>query len=148
MKYAGTLVLLSLFACSSANEPRFSSATLLVENTTCDSTCAPLQILGFPTNQPNTPGGMWSIEIGVLTTRSGCFTIPASSTFRIISNGVTEKTFTWTLLNPLALGAPVPPATRLQAGPSTATFVPATAAGWKVSLPNGVGLSATEGCTP
>jgi hypothetical protein len=148
MKYAGTLVLLSLFACSSANEPHFSSATLLVENTTCNSTRAPIQILGFPTNQPNTPGGMWSIEIGVLTTRSGCFTIPASSTFRIISNGVTENTFTWTLLNPLALGTPVPPATALQAGPNTATFVPATAAGWKVSLPGGVGLSATEGCTP
>jgi hypothetical protein len=148
MKYARTFALLSLFACSSGIEPRFSSATLLVENTTCDSACAPIQILGFPTNQPNTPGGMWAIEIGVLTTRSGCFSLPPSATFRIISNGVTEKNFMWTLRDPLALGTPVPPATRLQAGPSTATFVPATAAGWKVSLPSGVGLSATEGCTP
>jgi hypothetical protein len=148
MKYAGIVFLLSLFACSSGVEPRFSSATLLVENTTCDSTCAPIQILGFPTNQPNTPGGFWSINIGVLTTRSGCFTIPASSTFRIISNGVTEKTFAWTLLNPLALGALLPRATALQALPSTAAFVPATAAGWKVSLPGGVGLLATEGCSP
>jgi hypothetical protein len=147
MKYAETFVLLSLFACSSGIDPQ-TSATLLVENTTCDSTCAPIQILGFPTNQPNTPGGMWSIEIGVLTTRSGCFTLPPSGTFRITSNGATEKTFTWTLRDPLALGSPVPPATRLQAGPSTATFVPATAAGWKVSLPSGAGLSATERCTP
>lgn len=150
------LSLLGALACSSSSsstEPR-SGVTLLVTSGTCQAgSCTPLQILGFPSNQPLTPGGAWSIDLGLLTTPTACLTFPRSAIFRIIgvSNDGTKAdttTLTWTTAIPLSLGAQAPGAFRLMASPNTSAFVPARAAGWTVSLPSGSQVSPAQACSP
>jgi len=134
------LLLLAAPACSSTTEP-LPAVSLLVTNTTCDmGHCTPLQILGFPSNQPHTPGGLWSIDLGIVTGPTGCLSLPPSGTFRVTdaSTGATT-TYTWTVSDPLALGAETDPDERLRAQPSTSPFVPATAAGWSIAFPGGIG---------
>lgn len=148
------LLLLGALACSSSSiEPR-SGVTLLVTNGTCQAvSCTPLQILGFPSNQPLTPGGPWSIDLGLLTTATACLTFPRSAIFRVIgaSNDGTKAdttTFTWTTAVPVSLGALPPRALRFMASSSTREFVPAAAAGWTVSLPSGSQPSPAQACSP
>jgi hypothetical protein len=147
------LLLLATLACSSSLEPR-SGVTLLVTNGTCQAgQCTPLAILGFPSNQPITPGGLWSIDLGLLTVPAACLTFPRSAIFRVIgvSNDGTKAdttTYTWTTALPLSLGALEPPASRLWASPSTAAFVPASAPSWIVNLPAGSHVSPRQACSP
>src|SRR5437764_577252 len=54
--------LFGALGCSSTVQPR-ADVTLLITNGTCETgQCAPVQILGFPSNQPHTPGdsGRWT----------------------------------------------------------------------------------------
>ena len=145
-------LLLTALACSSSVEPR-SNVRLLVTNGTCgSSSCSPLQVLAFPSNQPRTPGGLWSIDLGLITAPSACLTLPSSATFRVIgvSNDGTKgdtTTFAWTTAVPLSLGAQPPSASRIFAAPTTSSFVPATAPGWSATLP-GPSVSPTQACTP
>jgi hypothetical protein len=138
-------------ACSSSVEPH-SGVTLLVTNATCSGgSCSPLEILGFPSNQPLTPGGLWSIDLGLLTGPAACVTFPASAKFLVIgvSNDGTKAdttTYLWTTSLPLALGAQPPSASRILAAPSTRSFVPATAPGWRATLPSASQVSGSVIC--
>lgn len=136
-------------ACSTPVEPG-SVPTLLITNATCESgACAPVVILGFPSDQPHTPGGYWSVEIGVAAGPSACLSLPPSAMFRVIdaSTGAAD-TLIWTIADPLALGVPGPGGSRILALPSTGTFVPADASGWRVTLPGGTGVARAQPCTP
>src|SRR5437879_10778624 len=105
----GAVVLLVVagLACSSVVDPK-SDITLLVTNSSCSTgPCDSLEVLGFPSNQPLTPGGFWSIDLGLLTTSEACFKLPPATTFRVI--GVNDdgrrdaRTFTWSTVVPLSL---------------------------------------------
>jgi hypothetical protein len=152
MRSLVVLLLLAALACSSTVAPR-AGVTLRITNGTClGASCTPLQVLGFPSNQPLTPGGFWSIDLGLLTGPSACLAFPPSATFRVIgvSNDGTQAdttTYTWTTATPLSLGAQSPSASRIMAAPSTSAFVPARASGWSVTLPGGSRVSTTEACT-
>jgi hypothetical protein len=117
------------------------SVKLLVVNGTCSvSGCGEVHVLGFPTaDQPLTPGGLWSIDLGATTAPQVCLTIPATATFRIIgqTSATTADTITkvWTTMRPLALGTLSPDVTRFQATPSTDAFEPGMRPGWRVTLP-------------
>lgn len=147
------LLLLAALACSSSVEPR-AAVTLLVTNGTCDAvSCSPLEILGFPRNGPITPGGPWSVDLGLLTARTACLTFPTSATLRVIgvsNDGTKADTtiYTWTTADALSLGTKPPGASFPSAVANTSAFVPAGAPGWSVTLPSGSRVSPTRGCTP
>ena len=141
-------LLIGAVGCSSTVQPR-AGVTLLITNGTCEAgPCAPLQILGFPSNQPHTPGGFWSVDLGRISALSACLTLPPSATFRVTdaSTGATT-TYTWTTADAFSLGALQAPASRIPATPSTGAFVPATAPGWRVTLPAGSQLSPGQACS-
>jgi len=139
--------LLLALACSSTTEPQ-GPVTLFVVNTTCDpGPCAALSVRGFPEEQPLTPGGLWSIEVGTVAAPFACFTLPPSGEFHV-SGGGTTTTYTWTLADPIALGTVAAGASALMATPSTGEFVPASAAGWRVTLPGGTTVTPDVACTP
>jgi|KBSSwiStaDraftv2_1062776.scaffolds.fasta_scaffold64599_6 hypothetical protein len=140
---------LAVLACSSTLEPR-ENVTLLVTNETCETgTCSPLRILGFPDNQPATPGGFWSIELGVLTGPSACLTLPASREFHVTEvPGGKTTTYRWTSANGLSLGAQPASESQLLARPSTAEFIPASMEAWSVTLPGDGDASPAVVCTP
>jgi hypothetical protein len=140
--------LFGALGCSSTVQPR-ADVTLLITNGTCETgQCMPVQILGFPSNQPHTPGGFWSVDLGLVSAATACLTLPPSATFRVIdaSTGATT-TYTWTTAEGLSLGALQPPASRIQATPSTGEFVPASARGWSVTLPAGSQVSPRQACS-
>jgi len=123
------LVLLAGVACSSV-EPK--PGTLLVDNATCvPGPCASVEVLVYPSSQPTTPGGMWSISLGTVTGPSACLTFPASATFRV--NGTVTNS--WTPGDPAELGGLLPEDSRIQSVPTTAEFVPTAASGWSITLP-------------
>ena len=142
------LCMVAIACSSSVSVEPSQSVTLQVTNQTCSpGPCTPLQILAFPSNQPNTPGGLWSLDLGMVTGASACLTIPASATFRVTGPGATT-TYTWKSAIPLSLGTLPPTEPRLQARPSTGTFIPGNASGWSVTLP-GASLPTPSGaCTP
>ena len=146
-------LLFGALGCSSTVQPR-AGVTLLVTNGSCETgQCAPLQILGFPSNQALTPGGFWSIDLGIVTTPWACLTFPPAATFRVIgvSNDGSKAdttTFTWTTASPLSLGAQSPSASRIMAQPSTGAFVPASGPGWSATLPGGSRVFPTQVCAP
>jgi hypothetical protein len=138
-------------SCSTAVEPR-SGVTLLVTNATCEAgRCDALRVLGFPGDQPNTPGGMWSLDLGLITGSQACLTLPPSATFRVIGASpdgtTTTTTYTWTTAKSLSLSALPSGDSRLQAGPSTAAFVPARAGGWTITVPGGSAVTPSSPCT-
>ena len=146
-----SLVLLSMLSCSSSLEPR-AGVTLLVTNQSCTpGPCSAQEILVFPSKQPNTPGGLWSIDLGTMTGAAMCITIPASAEFDIVgykSNGTADTTkIRWTNADGAALGAQPPSGSRFTAMPSTSEFVPATSSGWRVTLPGGTQAVAGPACT-
>lgn len=145
-KFLFSVLLLAAIGCSSV-EPR-SGVRLLVRNPSCRAAvCPSQQILGFPSNQPGTPGGMWSLDLGTMTTPTACLMLPPSANFYIIDtgNGVTD-TIGWTIAEGLSLGALQPQQSRLMALPSTSAFVPASAPGWSVDLPGGTQVSPRGAC--
>jgi len=149
---AAAAVVLAGLACSSTLGPR-SGITLLATNSSClTGPCDSLAVLAFPSNQPNTPGGYWSVNLGLLTTAEACFKLPPSATFRIIGENTDGSrdttTLTWTSADPVSLGAPAASASRIQARPSTAAFVPATAAGWRITFPADSRASPGPVCAP
>ncbi len=146
------LPLLAVLSCSSIVEPR-AGVTLLVTNGTClAGRCDSLRVLGFPSKQPLTPGGFWSLDLGLITTSQACLTLPPSATFRVIGVGgdgtADTITYTWTSAKALSLGAQPPSSSRIQASPSTTAFVPANAAGWRVTFPTGSQATPSSVCTP
>jgi len=142
------LMLCSAGACSSAFEPR-ENVTLFVTNGTCASgTCSPLRILGFPNDQPHTPGGFWSIELGILTGPSACLFFPASREFHVTEMPLgTQTTYRWNSSVGLALGAQLTTESQLMASPSTSEFVPASVEAWAVTLPGAGQPSPTSACS-
>ncbi|MBN1459889.1 MAG: hypothetical protein JXA57_10140 [Armatimonadetes bacterium] len=137
----GTLValgLLPLVACTSTTGPG-GPVTLFVTNATCDAGgCSPIEIRGFPENQPNTPGGMWAINLGVTNNPAVCITLPGADTFRVTNAGTGKTTlFVWTIDDGIALGTLEPGKPAVAAVPSTGDFVPGTAEGWRIALPGG-----------
>jgi hypothetical protein len=143
------VLLLATLACSSTTES-LPTVTLLVTNATCNTgQCTPIEALGFPSNQPHTPGGFWSIDLGLVTGASACLTLPPSGEFRVGNASTGASTvYSWTVADSLALSAEPAPADRLRAVPITGPFVPAGAAGWSIILPSGTGLSKSRACTP
>lgn len=156
-----SLIVLATLSCSSSVDPRSGSSsveprsgvTLLVTNGTChDDHCDSLVVLGFPSNQPDTPGGMWSLDLGLVTTSQACLVLPPTAVFRVIGvrddGGADTTAFTWTNATSLALGAQQPSASRFLASPNTGTFVPAVAAGWQITVPDGTQPTQGPACTP
>src|SRR3954468_13218777 len=129
-------LLMLLAGCSDGTGPVLPSK-LLVTNTTCFAApCATFEVLAFPENQPATPGGMWSLDLGAVTGPFACLTIPASAAFTITDAGSGAKTvIRWTTKQPVSIGLITSSQFRLQASPSTGTFVAAHAAAWSVALP-------------
>ena len=133
----------TLLACSalltlagSCTEPA-APVKLLVTNSTCASgACTTIRVLAFPDNQPVTPGGLWSLDLGSVSGASDCLTIPASAKFRITDAGTGETTtLTWTTAKKVSIGWLRPGQSTIQASPSTGAFVPATGPSWSVELP-------------
>ncbi len=147
-----SVLLFAVASCSSTLEPR-SGVTLLVSNETCQAGhCDSLEVLAFPGEQPDTPGGYWSIDLGRITTPQACFTLPVTATFSVIGNrengAVDTTTFTWNDAQALSLGTVPPAPTRLFANPSTNAFRPASAAGWRVTLPAETQVTSSSACAP
>jgi hypothetical protein len=141
-------LLLSLVACSSSEEPPTDEMTLLVTNDSCQlMNCSPIRVLAFPDKQPGTPGGNWSIDLGLVTTPSACLTLPPGAIFRVIG-GPDTTTFSWTTGDAVSLGTIPASGSIVLAVPSTGSFVPDRAKGWKVSLPGGGEVTEAEACSP
>jgi hypothetical protein len=134
-------------ACSSMTEPRVP-VTLLVTNATCDSgTCSPIEVRGFPSDQPNTPGGPWSLKLGTVSTASACLTLPSADTARVTNADTGETTtYVWTIDDLLALGTLEPGESWFQAKASTSEFVPGNAAGWAIALPGATTATPAGAC--
>lgn len=140
-------LMLAALSCSSSLEPK-SNVTLLVTNASCNpGPCSAQEVLAFPSNQPKTPGGLWSVDLGTMTGPQLCVTIPISATFVVSGPGETT-TFVWNTAKPVALGAQAPSVSRVFASPSTSEFVPAAAAGWSITLPGETPAVQGTACTP
>jgi len=129
-------LLILLAGCSDGTGP-VQSSKLLVTNTSCAAgPCLTFEVLAFPENQPMTPGGLWSLDLGGVAGASACLTIPASAAFTITDAGSGARTVVrWTTEHPVSIGFVTSSQSRLQASPSTGTFVAAHAAAWSVALP-------------
>jgi hypothetical protein len=139
------------WGCSSDAGPDVTvsgDVTLRVTNATCaPGPCAPVQVRAFPGNQPRTPGGLWSLEVGTVDGPAACLMLPANGSFRVTDAGTGETTtWTWTQDDPVALGALEPGTSVLMAAPSTGAFVPTRASGWTVTLPGGTDLAPAGAC--
>lgn len=150
--FAVPLLALAALSCSTAVAPR-GTITLRVANGTCAlGECSTREVLAFPANQPSTPGGAWSFDLGTVTGSNLCVTIPVADTFRVIGvqpNGVTDTALTiWTAAMPLALSMRDSGADPFTATPSTAGFVPDDASGWGIRLPQDTAAQPAAPCTP
>jgi hypothetical protein len=143
-----SLLLLAGSGCSSTGP--LPTVTLLVTNTTCDTgPCTPLQILGFPGIQPQTPAGLWSIDLGTVSGPSACFVLPPADTASVTDVGTGRTSYyVWTVEDALALGSEADPNDRFRAQPSTQPFVPVDSRGWSAEFPGGTAVSTTHPCTP
>ena len=140
------LLVLVAASCSSSVEPR-SGVTLLIKNASCTpGPCSTQEVLAFPINQPHTPGGLWSLDLGTMAGPQLCVVIPTSSTFSVIGPAETTK-FVWNTAKPMSLGVKPESASYVDASPSTSEFVPATAAGWSITLPGGAQAVQDTACT-
>jgi len=106
-------------------------------------------VLAFPQNQPLTPGGAWSIDLGVVTGATGCLALPATANFRVTDAGSGAVTVTtWTSGDSLALAPWSPNEARFTAGPTTSFFVVGSAGSWSVTLPGSAAPVPAQGCEP
>ncbi len=141
-----SFVLGTLLGCASADisdgSQAAASATIYVTNSACASApCGPIDVLAFPSNNPNVPGGAWRFSLGRMTTPTACFSIPKHEAFYITSTdmygyGHTDSVV-WTPSIRLSLAAVPPDSNQLQLSASTSGFVPSSASGWAVSFPDG-----------
>jgi hypothetical protein len=143
------LLLTMLVGCSSL-EVQSTNVPILVSNATCAAgPCRAIRVLAFPLNQPRTPGGSWSIELGTLATSSACFAIPPESKFLIVDATAHDTVVVrWTSRDSVALGTLAPEESRLQASPSTGYFVPQHERGWGVELPGSLDPHPAGLCSP
>ncbi len=135
--------------CSSSVETP-TRVTVLVTNQTCaPGPCAAIRVLAFPDNQPNTPGGAWSLNLGVVSTASACVVLPPIAAFYVIAEPEHDTTtFTWTTARHVTLGGQPEAASTLHASSTTDAFVAMSAAGWSVELPGGTRAVPAAPCTP
>jgi hypothetical protein len=118
------------------------SVTLLVTNATCSSSqCSSFQVRGLPRNLPPVPAGPRSLDLGTVTMESACLTVPAADTFWI-----GETPTVWTSNNLLSLALLEPGEFWGFATPSTSAFVPASSAGWRVTLPGDTAVTPSGVC--
>lgn len=148
----GPVLVVAAVACSSSVAPR-AEVTLLVTNETCASgTCDSLDVLLFPRPQPNTPGGLWHLDLGTIATAQTCFTLPASAKFLVIgenADGSSDTSTTaWSNVQAIRLGTWPSHTPSFQARPSTELFVPAASAGWQISLPSSNVATTAKPCRP
>jgi hypothetical protein len=140
------LLVCAVAACSSPVAPR-QGVTLLVINERCATgRCDSLEVLAFPTVQPHTPGGLWHIDLGLMTSAQQCFILPAADSF-VVSGPDGATVFSWSDAKGTRIAALPPNEAGLQAQPTSQVFVPAAAAGWKISVPTGTTLEAAASCS-
>ena len=138
---------------TSTSTPAPKAAMLLVTNSTCAAGhCDSIDVLAFPSYQyPPSPGGLRSIDLGIVATATACLTLPVADTIRVTATdnyGYTTTTaYTWNPLGVLTLGTITPGGSRLSATPSTSGFIPANSPGWSATLP-GSQKTAAAACTP
>jgi hypothetical protein len=140
-------------ACTSTTDVDESGPlpSILLTNGTCSSgTCTPLEIRAFPSNQPRTPGGYWSIELGTVSQEYACLKLHRADTFRVIGQRVNARPdttyFIWKVGDTISLGMLEPGASALLARPETEPFVPKGGSGWSVILPGDKTVSPAEVC--
>jgi len=151
VRLAAAFVALAGLACKSIAPAADPPSTLFVTNANCaNGQCDPFEVLAFPSNQPHTPGGFWSLNLGRITTPQACFTLPSSARFLIVAvnpdSSRDTTTITWTSAMPVSLGALPPSGNEIQANPSTSAFVPSSSPGWSITLPSGSAASAGPAC--
>jgi hypothetical protein len=143
-------VLLTMLVACSPVEGQSTAVPIQVSNATCAAgPCRPIRVLAFPLNQPRTPGGLWSLELGTLSTTSACLAIPAEAKFLIIG-ATTHDTVVvrWTSRDSVALGSLAPGESRFPAQPTTGYFVPRRKHGWSVALPGSSEPVPARACRP
>ena len=149
------LFAIAAIACSGAESavaPR-PDVTLSVTNETCHSgVCDSLVVLAFPDVRAVTPGGLWHLYLGTVTTPQACYTIPTTAKFLVIAvaeNGSADTTtYRWSDVQSMSIGALAPDVPGFAAGPTTASFVPAAHAGWTLSVPSGTTAVSGPVCHP
>ena len=145
-RWTSALLSFAVMGCASSTEPD-ATVTLLVVNATCDpGPCATLGVRGFPQDQPHTPGGLWSLDLGTVTTASACLTLPPSAHFDVSDASGHTTTHRWTPEDALSIGVVADGQSTLMAAPSTAEFVPAREPAWTVTLPGGTTVTPDVGC--
>ena len=118
---------------------------LQVTNGTCGvAGCDSLVIVGFPVRQPGTPGGLWGITLGSVTTAQGCLRMMDAANFFVNGKAATS----WSSTDAIALAAYAPKSAHWPQAPTTAPFVPAGASGWSIAFPDGTVVTAGAACTP
>ncbi|HKW00530.1 MAG TPA: hypothetical protein VJN96_11935 [Vicinamibacterales bacterium] len=134
-------------ACGSPSGPH-PSVTVLVTNASCQaSPCATIRVLGFPQKQPQTPGGLWSIDLGIVDAQSACLSLPESRSFTVTDASTGRSTsIVWTTDDPIALGTVPSSRSLVFAEPSTPEFVPAAAPGWTATLPGATAVTPGTAC--
>ena len=140
-------VLLLVFACTSPTGPG-PSGTLLVTNATCSSgQCSSFQVMGFYDHEAAAaPGGvLGKMDLGTVSTEYACLILPGVDSFRV-GTPTETTTYYWTSRDSLSLGIPEPGRPWGYASPSTSAFVPATSAGWSITLPGGTAVTPAEVC--
>ena len=132
-------LLLTLAACSSPQDANpAGGVTVLVVNQGCRYHCPAMRVLAYPTGGVLTPGFDWSVELGIMTSSTACFTLPESLTQTVVEVGTNYAdtfTFTWTQSKPISLGSVSDAMPDWHAVATTDEFVPAAAKGWKTFLP-------------
>ena len=143
----------ALVACAKDVVGPRSGVTLLVTNATCVAgACDSVRVLAFPSDQPNTPGGPWSVDLGVMTTPQKCFLLPPSAKFYVVAESGSAApdttTIVWTPFIPVSIGTQGRGGSSLFGAPSTGAFTPANAAGWAITLPTDSVVTQSAACTP
>jgi hypothetical protein len=146
MKPTVSILVFAAAACASPVSPTSSGhITLRVINTTA----TPLRIAGYPDLHPAIPqplGGV--VRLGVVAGfGSVCLVFPDSISIRVVGGGTTGTT-TWSTASSFTVTALDTINTLNEVG-QTSAFIPNSAAGWSVTMPNnGNAPVSSATCTP